>query len=63
MTSKPKSRFAAVGALACAVTMGVIAVAWQAKGADPSQAGRAQSSFASFLETHANAHLDNLPVQ
>ena len=63
MSTQPKSRAAAIGALACAVTIGAIAVAWQAKGADPSQAARAQSSFASFLETHANAHLDNLPVQ
>jgi hypothetical protein len=49
--------------LAYAVGISAIAMAWQAKGADPSHAARAQGSFASFLETHANAHLDNLPVQ
>jgi hypothetical protein len=52
-----------VAALACALGLGTIAIAWQAKGADPSQAVGKQSSFAFFQEMHANAHLENLPVQ
>jgi hypothetical protein len=63
MSTQARSKATVAGALACAVSIAAIATAWQAKGADPSHAARAQSSFVSFLETHANAHLDNLPVQ
>jgi hypothetical protein len=63
MSSHPKSKAVLVGVLAWAVGLGAIAIAWQAKGANPSHAALAQGSFASFVEVHANAHLDNLPVQ
>jgi hypothetical protein len=63
MSSQPKSKAALIGVLAWAVGLGAIAIAWQAKSADPSHAALAQDSFASFIEAHANAHLDNLPVQ
>jgi hypothetical protein len=62
MSSQPKSKAVLIGVLAWAVGLGAIAIAWQAKGADPSHAALAQGSFASFVEVHANAHLDNLPV-
>jgi hypothetical protein len=63
MSTHPNSRTMVVAALACALGLGTIAIAWQAKGADPSQAVGKQSSFAFFQEMHANAHLENLPVQ
>jgi hypothetical protein len=63
MSTHPKSKTMVVAALACALGLGTVAIAWQAKGADPSQAAGKHSSFALFQEMHANAHLDNLPVQ